>query len=194
MLINTHLLMSHILYNGISKAQNIKINRLAFSYGCIKPDIYNKDINQEHTLDNSIECLEKYSKKLLSNSISIKDFSMSLGVMCHFICDYFCLYHNGEYSKKSIFHHFLYEMKLHLKLLLLILRGKLMVDNYIPLEKNLVAMILEQQKKYSLEEKSLTRDINYALTSATVISKFMLCSSEIILNNSTPLISGIYNL
>ncbi|KOA18459.1 hypothetical protein CLHOM_33610 [Clostridium homopropionicum DSM 5847] len=192
MIVNTHLLMSHILYDYLSKRQNIKINKLAFLYGCVKPDINNADINQEHTLDNSINSLNKYSEKLLTNNISIKDFSVSLGVICHFICDYFCLYHNDEYCLKNNFQHFLYEIRLHYKFLILLLMGKLKIDNFIPSEKDLIPMVLELQQKYFLEEKNLTRDIKYALSSAAAISEFILCSSEIALNSSKALTSEIY--
>jgi len=192
MIVNTHLLMSHILYDYLSKRQNIKINKLAFLYGCVKPDISNADINQEHTLDSSINSLNKYSEKLLTNNISIKDFSVSLGVICHFICDYFCLYHNDEYCLKNNFQHFLYEIKLHYKFLMLLLMGKLKIENYVHLEQNLIAMILGFQQKYVLEEKNLTRDIKYALSSAAAISEFILCSSEMVPNSSKTLTSEIY--
>ena len=96
MIVNTHILMSQILYKHISKDMNFKLDRVAFGYGNIKPDFNNKDINREHTLDESLYEVNKYSEELMSKDISIKEFSKSLGVICHFACDYFCLYQDRK--------------------------------------------------------------------------------------------------
>lgn len=194
MLGETHLLISYILYNYLSKEQGFKINKLAFMYGCIKPDINNEDIQCPHILDESISSVNKYSEKLITNNISIKAFSVSLGVICHFICDYFCLYHNGEYKLRGVFPHILYEIKLHYKFLISLIMGKLKFDKYIPSKDNLIDIVLEMQEKYILEKKSLIRDIKYSLSVAALISEFILYSSEIKLDKCNDLSSEICNL
>ena len=194
MLFETHLLISYILYNYLSKEQGFKINKLAFMYGCIKPDINNEDIQCSHVLDESISSVNKYSEKLITNNVSIKAFSVSLGVICHFICDYFCIYHNDEYKLKGVFPHTLYEIKLHYKFLIFFIMGKVKFDNYIPSENNLMGIVIEMREKYILEKKSLIRDIKYALSVAAIISEFILYSSEIKLDKCNDLNSEICNL
>lgn len=101
MIVDTHLLISQILYKHISNQMNFKLDRLAFAYGNIKPDFTNKDIMCSHTLDESLNNVNKYSQELMDKNISIKEFSTSLGVICHFASDYFCLYHREGNEKKA---------------------------------------------------------------------------------------------
>jgi len=73
MIVNTHLLISQILYKYISSQTNFELDRLAFTYGNIKPDFNNKDINRSHTLDDSLEIINKYSEELMSQNILLSD-------------------------------------------------------------------------------------------------------------------------
>ncbi|MCB2295561.1 zinc dependent phospholipase C family protein [Clostridium algoriphilum] len=178
MIVDSHLVMSQILYKNITNQMDFKLDRLAFTYGNIKPDFSNKDIKRSHTLDESLESINLYSKKLMSKSISVKDFSRSLGVICHFACDYFCLYHREGNEKKGAYEHLVYEIHLHVKLLTLLLRGKIKLNNQDVLQNNVEFIALNIQNKYNLEPKSLTKDITYALSSAYQISKLIVCLSQ----------------
>lgn len=179
MIFNTHILMSQILYKYIAKDMNFKLDRVAFAYGNIKPDINNKDINCAHTVDESLYNVNKYSEKLMSENISIKEFSKSLGVICHFACDYFCLYHREGNDKKGTCEHLLYEGILHVKLLSLLLRGKVELNNYGMFPKSVEDIALSLGEKYKVEAKSLTKDITYALSGARQISELIVCSSQL---------------
>jgi len=179
MIVNSHILMSQILYKHISNNMNFKLNRVTFAYGNIKPDLNNKDINCGHTLDESLYKVNKYSEKLMSENISIKEFSKSLGVICHFSCDYFCLYHREGNEKKGAFEHLAYETVLHVKLLTLLLRGKLKLKNHEILEESVENIALSMEKKYKAEAKSLTKDITCALSGALQISELIVCSSQL---------------
>ena len=106
MIVDTQLLISLVLYKCISKQTKFKLNRIAFAYGNIKPDFTNKDIQNSHTLDESLNSVNKYSEKLMSENILNKEFSISLGVACHFVCDYFCIYHREGNEKKGAWEHF----------------------------------------------------------------------------------------
>lgn len=194
MIVDTHLLISKILYNYLSNQMNFRLNRLAFAYGNIKPDFNNKDINHSHTLDESLHSVNKYSEELVSRNISIKEFSMSLGVICHFVCDYFCIYHREGNEKKGIFEHLVYELILHVKLLALLLRGKLKFNNYEMFENSVEAIVMMQQERYNSESKCLTRDISYALRGASQVSKLIICSSQLYFDQNEINISENINL
>lgn len=163
-------------------------------YGCIKPDINNEDINSPHLFNESIDNLNKYCEKLITDNLSIKSFSMSLGVICHFICDYFCLYHNGEYKVNGVFQHLFYEIKLHYKFLILLMLGKLKINRYIPFENTLIGIVIEMNEKYILEKKQLEIDIKYALSAVALISEFIINLSETKLYKCNNLNSEICNL
>ncbi|MBU3112564.1 zinc dependent phospholipase C family protein [Clostridium lacusfryxellense] len=181
MIVDTHLFISQILYKHISKQTNFKLNRLAFAYGNIKPDFTNKDINMEHTLDESLNILNKYSELLMSKSISNREFSIALGVTCHFACDYFCIYHRDGNDKKGAFEHLFYELILHVKLIMLFTRGKINLNNIYMDGNSVEELALTLQKKYNSEPKSLTRDITNALIASSQISKLIVCSSQLLI-------------
>jgi len=179
MIVNTHLLMSQILYRYISNQMNFKLDRIAFAYGNIKPDLNNKDIRHSHTLNESLASVNKYSEELMSKSVSIKEFSRSLGVICHFTCDYFCLYHRDGNENKGLCEHLFYEFILHEKLLTLLLKGKIKLNNHEMSRGSVEVIALNMEKKYNSESKSLTKDITYAISGAFQISKLILCSSQL---------------
>jgi hypothetical protein len=178
-IIDTHLVISNILYKYLSDNMNFKLDRVAFAYGNIKPDFIDNDIKCQHTLDDSLYYVNKYSEKLMKDNLSIKEFSISLGIICHFACDYFCIYHREGNEKKGIIEHLFYELTIHIKLITLLLRGKLKLTNYEILENSLESIILKLQENYILEEKGLTRDIDYTLSAALQISKLIVYSCQL---------------
>lgn len=184
MIVDTHLLISNILYKYLWTNMNFKLDKVAFAYGNIKPDFIDKDIRCPHTLDESLHSVNKYSEKLMKEKLSIKEFSIALGVICHFICDYFCLYHRDGNDKKGIFQHLYYELILHIKLITLLLRGKIRLNNNETPENSIEAIALRLQERYNLEPKGLNRDINYALLAATEISKLIVYSSQLYFEQS----------
>jgi len=194
MIVDTHLLISQILYKYISNKMNFKLDRLAFTYGNIKPDLNNKDINCSHTLDDSLDIVNRYSEDLMSRNMSIKEFSKRLGVICHFGCDYFCLYHRGGNEKKGLCEHLLYEVILHVKLLALLLKGKIKFNDYNMNENSLEAIVLKLQKKYNLESESLKRDIINAIFAASQIAKLLVYSSQLYFKQNEIIISKKYQL
>lgn len=194
MVVDTHLVISQILYKYISNQMNFKLDRLAFAYGNIKPDLTNKDINFSHTLDESLNSVNKYSQKLMSQNISVKEFSKSLGVICHFACDYFCLYHREGNEKKGLYEHLLYEERLHGKLLSLLLKGKIKLNDYEMSQDSVEDIALKLQEKYNSESVSIVRDIKYALFAASQTSKLIVCSSQVYLHQKEINISKEYQL
>lgn len=179
MIVDTHLLISQILYKYISNQMDFKLDRLAFAYGNIKPDFINKDINHSHTLDESLYSVSKYSEELMNKNVTINEFSRSLGVICHFACDYFCLYHREDNEKKGLCEHLFYEEMLHGKLLILLLRGKVKLNNHEVVKENVEGIALKMEKKYKSEAKSLNKDITYALSGALQISELIVYSSQL---------------
>ena len=179
MIVDSHLVMSQILYKHISNQINFKLDRVAFAYGNIKPDFNNEDIGCSHTLDESLDSVNKYAEELMSKNISIREFSISLGVICHFACDYFCLYHREGNDKKGLYEHLFYEVRLHVKLLTLLLKGKIKLNNSDILKNKIEFIFLNMENNYNLEPKSLNKDITYAVSGALQISKLIVCLSQL---------------
>ncbi|WP_434512789.1 zinc dependent phospholipase C family protein [Desulfitobacterium sp. AusDCA] len=175
MIIYTHLGFGKILYRYLLQDLNFKLDKKEFIYGNIKPDIKNDDINAEHTMDGSINNLLIFSQKIINNYSNIATFSMALGIVCHYICDYFCTYHNGLYKKKNIFEHLVYETYLHVQFTKMVLTRKIKL-NFCKNEEytDLMDLLMNLSNKYAKNKMSITNDINYAISAAAIVSEMLI--------------------
>lgn len=165
MILNTHIIFSKIVYKHCLKELNFKLNRILFMYGNIKPDISPTSCRNPHTLKDSLNVVSECFDKLSHSELDIKQFSIILGIMCHYISDYFCLYHTEEYSNKNIFRHIAYEIILHFNLRILLIRGKLKLINSRSLpQRNILSIIFNMQREYFKQKRSFLRDITYAVS------------------------------
>lgn len=114
----THKMIADIVYWHVSKELGVKLDRRAFRYGCIAPDIKFGMRIIKHTRKGSYELVKKIGQSLILSNIPVthaemKNFSYKLGIINHFLCDYFCTPHNDE-RYKNIVKHLIYENKLKL--------------------------------------------------------------------------------
>lgn len=159
----THLFISKKLYKHFSG--DFPLDKKSFAYGNIKPDISHHPIYRNpHTLENYLLFVNDRAKKLVEAEISLKDFSVDLGEICHYVCDFFCYYHLNEIIYRRLFDHFFYELRLHFIMYKIYYgnKRKLLSSRKEP-RKNISSIILEMQKEYLLEPVSYKRDIDYAL-------------------------------
>lgn len=169
LLTNTHISFAHIFYSYFNNKLNVRLDKRAFIYGNIYPDINPNKCTSDHTLKGSIGFILKYQDKLMNERISTEDYSTYLGIMCHFICDYFCLYHQESHRNRSTLEHFVYELKLDAVFTALLVSNKLYYERFIQYgNRDIISLILSMQNKYHKEKINFCRDIRYAL--ATVLS------------------------
>lgn len=120
MFINTHLLIANSIINNINNKNSFFINEKSFLYGNIKPDLPSKYYLQKHYLDESLDMIISKVKYLCSLSLdslhknfSVNSFNQELGVICHFLCDFFCVPHSYRWEfKHSMKKHISYETEL----------------------------------------------------------------------------------
>lgn len=108
MLMNTHkMLAQDFIYNMDNNKKKL-INENHFIWGNIKPDCASKYKLKKHYMNESLDMV--VSKIQFLSSLSIEDiyrnysenkFSQELGVVCHFLCDFFCIPHNKRWEFKS---------------------------------------------------------------------------------------------
>lgn len=195
MITNTHLLFSRLIFKHCLNELDFKLCKGIFMYGNIKPDIFSEQINDSHSLEDSTAIVQEYINKLTSDKLTIQQFSLVLGMLCHYTCDFFCIYHCKEFKDKSILKHIIYEIKLHFKLIVLLITGGLKLINNIDFpEKDILSMILEMQKKYSKEKESGIKDITYAISAAICISESVLQFRSIKAENREVINNNIYKL
>lgn len=108
MLMNTHtMLAKDFIYNMDSNKKEL-INENHFIWGNIKPDCVSTYKFKKHYLDESLDMV--VNKIQFLSSLSLEEiyknhyenrFSQELGVVCHFLCDFFCVPHNKRWEFKS---------------------------------------------------------------------------------------------
>ncbi|MBL4936630.1 zinc dependent phospholipase C family protein [Clostridium sp. YIM B02515] len=179
MITSSHILIANLVYKYILKSTNFILDLPAFSYGNIRPDLDKGYIKCEHTLEDSLEMINIYSEDIINSNISVKDFSMALGIICHFVSDYFCIYHTKEYWKKDKLGHGTYEVTLHTKLLSMFLTGSIDLRYKCKKEVSIKNLILKIRKKYYLEPQGIMTDINYSLIAASSVCEFIVKSSKV---------------
>ena len=120
MFVNTHTLIGKSIVENINENKSFFISDKNFIYGNIKPDISSKYVLQKHYLEESLEMIFTKVEYLctlnldcISKYFSISKFSQELGVICHFLCDFFCVPHSRRWEMThSMNKHITYEKEL----------------------------------------------------------------------------------
>lgn len=120
MLMNAHFLIAKSLLNNIDNTKIFFINEKHFIYGNLKPDAVPQYVFKKHYLNESFDTIAKKINYLcsltidsLSRYFSVSKFSQELGVICHFLCDFFCVPHSERWEfKHSMKKHMSYEKEL----------------------------------------------------------------------------------
>lgn len=170
----THVAISRILYDHFDK--RMELDRSAFVYGNIRPDLSCKLMRKAHIMENYHEYVCGSSGELMKNGRSLAEFSVELGQICHYVCDFFCRYH----LNREIFHnlggHFLYELRLQYELWKLTRKGKLELDIYSRKARNDIASIIFQMRSdYFSEAETMNKDIYYAISAAIWVCESVAC-------------------
>lgn len=162
----THIEIAKILYKNLKRI--MELDKKAFIYGNIKPDLTCKLLRNPHTLENYFLVVCRSAEDLISDELPLQEYSFELGEICHYVCDFFCQYHLNE----EIFHrfkeHFIYELKLHFELRksspnIAIKPGPNKAVYNIPL------IITEFRKDYSANPASMKKDIEFSLSAAQLV-------------------------
>ncbi len=97
----SHLRMGRILRREIVRRAHAVPNRVAFLLGNIRPDLSIKYRRIGHTRKESYEFLLQEIRELAQIPVygfcGIR-YSMRLGILCHYLCDYFCVVHRDDYE------------------------------------------------------------------------------------------------
>lgn len=120
MLINTHFIISKSVLDNLESNKSFFLSKKNFIYGNIKPDISSKYVLNKHYLEESLSMVFqkiKYLCQLTLDSFqkyfSISKLSQELGVICHFLCDFFTTPHSERWEfTHSMNKHMTYEKEL----------------------------------------------------------------------------------
>ena len=161
--------MAHFLYASL-QARGLSLSRVAFVYGNIAPDYVPTLYVRPHFTWTCNHMINKFVKELSSTPISADgcigpEYSMRLGLLCHFVCDYFCFAHNTDFSG-SVIQHITYERDLdeYLRkncLSLLDLNGSEAVEP-IPSPHLILSVIAGRKHDYLHEGYTMQNDVSSA--------------------------------
>lgn len=120
MLMSTHFIISKNVLNNLDSSKTFFISEKNFIYGNIKPDISSKYVLNKHYLEESLSMVFEKIKSLCQLSLdslkkyfSISKLSQELGVICHFLCDFFTAPHSERWEfSHSMNKHMTYEKEL----------------------------------------------------------------------------------
>ena len=120
MLMSAHFLIANSILKNIDNNKSFFISEKNFTYGNIKSDISSKYVFLKHYRTESLDMITfkvNYLCNLnldsLSKYFSLSKFNQELGVICHFLCDFFCVPHSQRWEfKHSMKKHMLYEREL----------------------------------------------------------------------------------
>lgn len=185
----THLYISKTLYHLFS--DKVDLNKRAFAYGNIKPDLPSSH-RKHHTLENYLFVVRDKSRLLINNPLTEKEYSICLGEICHYVCDFFCYYHTNDKLHQKLLKHFFYELFMHFNLIKMGIRHKLTVvpEKEEP-RKDFLTIILEMRKLYFLNSMKMETDINFAFASCIWICESIFYSMQ---QESNQLNTSLQNL
>lgn len=173
MLVNSHSLIGKTIHKYVKDNLGFNLSAADLKYGCIKPDFHPKLIAISHYKSKSFDTIAQMiislqNSKLPLSSKDVSHFSTELGVILHYIADYFCYAHNNKNIDKLPAHLF-YEINLDRELKKYLSSTSGLLNEKFPLEacgaieNPLVAFIEERHKEYMKEHPSPLNDVIYGL-------------------------------
>ncbi|SHK19003.1 Zinc dependent phospholipase C [Anaerobranca californiensis DSM 14826] len=182
MIINTHMLIAKRVYGNLKSKLVFKLQKNNFIYGNIKPDLILPLSSRAHTLTDSLEfILEEANKLIYSQDIDLETFSTNLGVINHFLADFFCSPHYYKGNFPSFANHLMYEIALHNFFKKMdydtpLTVENLKIQNLFNIDMKETIFLLENE--YLEESPKLERDIIFALKATTLISYHIVKNSK----------------
>ncbi|WP_432401389.1 zinc dependent phospholipase C family protein [Wukongibacter sp. M2B1] len=176
MLVGTHLLIGENVYKYIKKNLNMELDKKRFLYGNIKPDVVFRLSSRSHRIKDSLGfVLEEIERLIRAKNISLDQFSVDLGVISHFVSDFFCsphFYERPEYD--DIVKHLYYELSLHNRFRKIVQANnedffQEEINNF--KNKTYLEIIHLLKESYIKNMISIKNDISHALRASKVITK-----------------------
>ncbi|MBV1710283.1 MAG: zinc dependent phospholipase C family protein [Erysipelothrix sp.] len=166
----THVSIANALYKKYSTL--FPIAKHHFIYGNIKPDLKSNGLAIPHTLENTIYKTCSLYEEITNETLDLYTFSVKLGEICHYLCDYFCYYHISESDYRRYSEHFIYEIELHLYWLWKKDDAAIKeTKTGFPLDMSMTSLITRMRKDYSRKSHDFIKDVGYSLSSVDWLIK-----------------------
>lgn len=182
----THRIISEHVHRSVKETLGVELNKTSLIYGSIKPDIAPRLLMMDHFKPQSFDIIMNEAHNLslftlIDNKQFMKFFSTQIGIVTHFIADFFCVPHNDRRTYKNNFiNHIIYENHLHKQLKefndsVKVSHSSFNVDNQTPFEIKSAIDYLHRQ--YSSLEETVINDIKCSLYASTAIALYIVHNS-----------------
>lgn len=198
MLPQTHRQIGRMVNKIIEKDLNVQLRSISLEYGSVKPDISPKYKSVQHTIDGSFHMVQGLINDIFNRPIpttkkELRKFCVELGVVLHFISDYFCQAHN---TRIPLRHHYMYERRLAKRF-----SKADWADNYISLyhypshsrldsTEALVDFIKSTHTKYMFTPKRISNDIFNCVDTCATISQAIIRNVFVEIAASDEMLTG----
>ena len=162
----------------------LKLHKGSFYMGSVLPDCMPSFLVRRHTIEDSFEVLEREFQKLVSHFDPKKGincyFCRHLGMITHYVSDYFTFPHNANYPG-NLKDHCIYEEELKKELRAYVhspeaIRKRKQMEMQSPCD--ILAMIRKMHDKYLQVESVVKRDCQYIIELCHRVVDAVLCFLE----------------
>ncbi len=189
----THKIIANLIYDDVYTEHNVKLNKTQLVYGSIKPDIYSGMPKLKHfkpqsfsVICNDISALS--SSQTENNRAAIARLSQKIGVVTHYVADYFCVPHNDRSTyQHHIINHIQYENQLHLMYKETNLRKTATIDQWLDFSdvRRVMNYLDQLHNAYSNRNESLLNDLNGSLQASRTIATMIVQQAFLLENTSS---------
>lgn len=168
MLIDTHKAIAHEIYETVKTEFGIELHYKRLLEGSVAPDSIPGMILIPHTFGRSMRRLKKQLWKLCHWKNPVEhsgEFAYSLGIVIHYLCDFFCTAHNDP-RYRNVFTHLQYERELaglyEESVVMLQELPYVTVLKTEDLYRYIENVIVQRYKEYSCQNRSPIQDLEFA--------------------------------
>lgn len=174
MLTMSHISMAKNTLKFLKSKDLEMLDENSFIYGNIKPDNLFQKTPKKHLEEESLAFVLEQIEMLRGSDMSknTKVLSLKLGIVCHYLCDYFCLPHFERWSDSPIYKKTVQTLRhLNYEKILCSYVSKATMEYK---EINDLIKFLEDCKKEYVLNKSYENDIRFASLVCNSISLYIL--------------------
>ncbi len=175
-----HILIASKTYDLIEKEYGASIDRASFIFGNVLPDASFRMKRPVHRIENWGEHVNKLIEELETGDFeSNRRFSLKLGIICHFLSDFFCLAHNDPYYLKQ-FAHFMYETRQSKKFMNLRQKSGLCEASCSIPDSDAPSYIAKRHLDFFSQEISFEKELSYSVEVCAAISCMLIAEGFLV--------------
>lgn len=151
----------------------------AFMIGNVFPDI-SRFAFREHHYESTRSIYRCFMSKARNTGNTDRERSMALGIICHFLCDYFCKYHGKKpYNEQPLFPHICYEIMLHMRIMAVLICEYMGLHGVVRKEIQAGGFDLKSMlMTYEAERESLMTDVEFSFAAIREVMKEVFAGEE----------------